>query len=212
MYRAHEQKNPVWAAMLRFENDQLSAVIDYGNTFLGICDEKSLFLVAFTKVPYFGDAPSLVAVCFYNESEAVARPFYDVLFDLNATVLKMGEIPYSAMNAYLNDSLYHGLRRSMKGSAFMLPLSLDTAKTIHDEFTNFVFDHKDADTSTALIEYYPYKNLIKTPQTATAFANRGAYGNLVFVITWTKEELDNVCREKVKLYLGDIFNACTPER
>ncbi|PVH87648.1 FAD-binding domain-containing protein [Cadophora sp. DSE1049] len=198
VYRAHEQKDPVWAAMLRFENDQLAAVIDYGNKFLDICDEKSLLLVAFTKVPGFGDAPSLVAVCFYNGREAVGRSFYDVLFQLNPSVLKVGEIPYAAMNAYLNDSLYHGLRRSMKGSAFMVPLNFGTVKTIHEEFTDFVFDHTDADMSTALIEYYPFKNLIKTPQTATAFANRGAYGNLVFVITWTKEELDDICRGKAR--------------
>ncbi|KAK0120023.1 hypothetical protein ONS95_011438 [Cadophora gregata] len=110
----------------------------------------------------------------------------------------MGEMPYSAMNAYMNDSLSHGFRRSMKGSAFMVPLNFSTVKTILDEFTDFVSDHKDADTSTALIEYYPFKNPIKIPQTATAFSNRGAYGNLVFVMTWTNEELDDVCRGKAR--------------
>ncbi|KAK0121056.1 hypothetical protein ONS96_011240 [Cadophora gregata f. sp. sojae] len=80
VYRAHEQKDPVWAAMLRFENDQLPAVIDYGNEFLDICDEKALFLVAFSKVPAFGDTPSLLAVCFYNGREAVGKSFYDFLF------------------------------------------------------------------------------------------------------------------------------------
>ncbi len=35
--------------------------------------------------------------------------------------------------------------------------------------------------------------MIKVPQTATAFANRGAYGNLLFIVTWTKEN-DEECR------------------
>lgn len=199
IYMAHDQKHPVWAAMLRFEDHQLPALIDYGNNFMEICNEKSLFLVAFTPVPNFGEAPSLIAILFYNGQEDVAKSFYDIPLQMESTVLKMGEIPYPAMNAYLNDSLGHGLRRSMKGSAFMFPLKLDTVKTLHEEFTEFVSDNKDAAMSTALIEYYPYKNLIKVQQTDTAFANRGAYGNLLYVMTWTEEKLDDVCRGKVSI-------------
>ncbi|KAH7410825.1 hypothetical protein BKA64DRAFT_364711 [Cadophora sp. MPI-SDFR-AT-0126] len=203
-YRAHEQKDPVWAALLRFENDQLPAVIDFGNRFLEIGDERTLLLVAFAKVPDFGDIPSIVAVCFYKGQEAMGKSFYDDLFHLNPTVLKMGAIPYSAMNAYQNDIVHHGLRRSMKGSAFMVPLSLGRIKAIQEEFIEFVSDQKDADMSAALIEYYPFKNLIRIPQTATAFANRGAYSNLVFIITWTKEELDDICRGKARRWTSMV--------
>ncbi|KAH7346451.1 hypothetical protein BKA65DRAFT_585451 [Rhexocercosporidium sp. MPI-PUGE-AT-0058] len=204
LYKAHEQKNPVWTAMLRFEDHQLPAVIDYGNKFMEMGEEKSLFFVTFNKVPDFGERPSLIAVAFYNGPEVVARPFYDDLFKLNPTILIMSEMLYSAMNALMNENLYHGLRRSMKGSAFTFPLKLATVTTIHEEFTDFVVSHKDADMSLVLIEYYPYANLIRVPQTATAFANRGAYGNLLYIMTWTKPELDDVCRSKVRLLTAQV--------
>ncbi|KAH9214088.1 hypothetical protein DL95DRAFT_389765, partial [Leptodontidium sp. 2 PMI_412] len=204
VYRAHEQKDPVWAAMLRFEDHQLLGVVEYGNRYLEIGEEKTLLLVAFAKVPEFGEAPSLIAVLFYNGPEDVARSFYDALFQLNPAILIMSEMPYSAMNGLMNENLYHGLRRSMKGSAFTIPLELATVKKIHEDFTDFVFNHKDADLSTVVIEFYPYANMIRIPQTATAFANRGAYGNLLYIMTWTKPELDEICRGKARLWTAQV--------
>ncbi|CZS96649.1 related to 6-hydroxy-D-nicotine oxidase [Rhynchosporium graminicola] len=204
VYRAHDQKGPVWAAMLRLDIHHLPAMVVYGNQFLEICEEKSMMFTGFVKIPGFGNGPSLMSILFYNGPEDAAKSFYADVLKLDSTVLKMGEVPFSAMNTYLNDSMAHDLRRSVKGSVYMPPMELSSIETIYRELNEFALEYQDASMSGVLIEYIPFKNVIKVPQTATAFANRGAYANVAFVMTWTKEELDDICRGKARLWASRL--------
>lgn len=53
----------------------------------------------------------------------------------------------------------------------------------------------DAALSVILLEYVSYHKILEVPQEAMAFANRGAYGNLLFGPGWTNPENDKACRE-----------------
>jgi hypothetical protein len=64
--------------------------------------------------------------------------------------------------------------------------------------------------SMAVFEYTPYDKITEVPQTATAFANRGAYGNMLFAMGWTKEEHDNEIRE-CKLNIRSCFGDSVEE-
>ena len=52
----------------------------------------------------------------------------------------------------------------------------------------------DAIHSIVLWEFIPFGKILAVPQTATSFANRGAYGNLLFGAGWTDPKLDEACR------------------
>jgi hypothetical protein len=46
-----------------------------------------------------------------------------------------------------------------------------------------------------LWEFVPFGKILEVAQTATSFANRGAYGNLLFGPGWTSPDLDGICRD-----------------
>jgi hypothetical protein len=64
--------------------------------------------------------------------------------------------------------------------------------------------------SMAVFEFTPYSKIIEAPQAATAFANRGAYGNMLFAMGWTEQEHDNEIRE-CKLNVRCWFGASGEE-
>lgn len=42
----------------------------------------------------------------------------------------------------------------------------------------------DASASMVIFEFFPFEKIISVPQNATAFANRGAYNNMLFAMGW----------------------------
>jgi hypothetical protein len=99
------------------------------------------------------------------------------------------------MNSLFNADFMAGHRRSMKGSAFIAPLDLKFAQRCLQEFGEFLQKTPDALMSIMVFEFFPFKKIIQVPQTDTAFANRGAYGNMLWIMGWTKEEHDEECRQ-----------------
>jgi hypothetical protein len=94
--------------------------------------------------------------------------------------------PYSSMNTLFNDDLRAGHRRSMKGSAFIAPLDIKFARKCLLDFRNLIEQTPDAFMSIMVFEFLPFKKIISVSQTDTAFANRGAYGNVLWIMGWTK--------------------------
>lgn len=72
----------------------------------------------------------------------------------------------------------------MKGSAFLAPLKLSLAQAIFSDFSSLIKDNPDAAMSIVLFDFFPFHKLLSVPQNATAFANRGAYGNITFAPGW----------------------------
>lgn len=99
------------------------------------------------------------------------------------------------MNSLLNDGLKAGLRRSSKGSAFISPMDLKFAKGYFQDFASFIEKNPDANRSITLFEYFPHHKITGVNHDDTSFANRGAYGNMLWVMGWTKEENDQTCRQ-----------------
>jgi hypothetical protein len=83
----------------------------------------------------------------------------------------------------------------MKGSSFLAPLDAAFAESIFSDLEAFITRIPDAGMSVALFEFVPFCKFISIPQNATAFANRGAYGNLMFGPCWNDPAHDEECRE-----------------
>ena len=83
----------------------------------------------------------------------------------------------------------------MKGSAFLAPLTLDFAESLFADFEAFITRLPDAGMTVVLFEFVSFHKLLSIPQQSTSFANRGAYGNLMFGPGWNDPANDETCRE-----------------
>ncbi len=193
-YKAHEQKNPIWGGMLVFPRTELTNVVNFANTVFDVSNRDALILMGFCAPPPML-VPAVLTVLFYNGEEKEAKSFFKPLLDLNPLTNMTSSMAYAAVNAMLNDSMQAGIRRLMKGSAFLNPLDPTYAAGIFEDFVAFVEKVPDAGQTMVLWEFVNYHKLLEVPQEATAFANRGAYGNVLFAPGWTKPAHDSEIRE-----------------
>ena len=194
-FRAHEQKNTVWGGMLIWSPAQLKDVIAFANTVIGDKSGNALMLLGFGAPPP-AHVPTILSAVFYNGSEEEAKKFYGPLISIGPLLNMTSVMPYVAANTMLNPTMVHGLRRTTKGSAFMAPLDLEFALEIFADFEAFLKQVPDAIHTIILWEFIPFSKILEIPNTAAAFANRGAYGNLLFGPGgWTDPAKDLVGRE-----------------
>jgi hypothetical protein len=193
-YRAYDQKNTVWGGMLIFPKPQLDKCVEFANWTMEVQSGKHTLILGFGAPPP-AFQPVILAVVYYNGTESEAKEFYKPLLDLRPLADMTSVMPYEKVNTMLNDGLAAGFRRTMKGSAFMAPLSTTFAQSLFDDYEKFLKDVPDAALSVILLEYVSYHKILEVPQEAMAFANRGAYGNLLFGPGWTNPENDKACRE-----------------
>ncbi|KAM3077153.1 hypothetical protein ACMFMF_005067 [Clarireedia jacksonii] len=193
-YRLHEQPNRVWGGMLVFPREKLGPIVEFANTVVDPKVENALLLLGFgAPPPHF--APAVMLPMFYNGTEAEAKAFYTPLFELGPLADMTAEMDYVQINGILNEAMRHGLRRSMKGAVFMAPLNLAYAEEIFTDFEAFMKEVPGAKHTMVVFEFIPYGKVLKVGQQETAFANRGAYGNLMFGPGWESKEDDDRCRQ-----------------
>ncbi|KAE8443504.1 hypothetical protein EG329_001816 [Mollisiaceae sp. DMI_Dod_QoI] len=216
LFQAFEQKNPVWEGMMIFPPTKLKEVFEISN-FLTESDEgRAAHVVGFVSPP--PDFRAVVAVVvFWDGGEGEGRAFYGRLLELGPVVDTMAVMPYEKLNGMVNELMPFGFRRSMKGSvcsplrstpnmimilttslipqACLIPIDPTFAETVFQDYVQFKADVPDAAGSSVLFECLSPRKLIQVPQTATSFANRGYYFNVLFSTTWTKKETDEAGRE-----------------
>lgn len=194
VYQAYEQKEPISGALLVFPKTQIHEVLAFGNTLLTEKNGKAFMPAAFAAPPP-ALQPALIAVVFYNGTEEQGREYYEPILKLGPLADMTAVVPFPRMNEMLNGPMFHGVRRSMKGSAFLGPLDTKFAEEIFEDYEAFITRVPDAIMTLVAWEFMPYNKILEVPQTATAFANRGAYGNLLFGPGWTDPKNDDACRE-----------------
>lgn len=192
-FQGHEQRDPIWGGTMVFPPNQLHAVIDFSNQLMETTNGQSAVMIAFASPPPTKQ-PSVITVVFHNGPEDEAKKTFEPLISLGPIVNKTSMMPYKAANTMLNGVAGHGGRKSQQGAVFIPPLDPKLAETIFNDCASFVKSEPGAAKSMILLEYHPFKKLMEAKQTDTAFANRGAYCNIVVVPNWVGQELDNTCR------------------
>lgn len=193
-YRLHPQPHRVWGGILVFPREKLESIVTFTNTTTTLAEERAFLLLAFAAPPPTFE-PSILIPLFYNGSEQEARAYYKSLFDLQPLADTTKEIDYVEANSMMNEPMAHGLRRNMKGAAYMLPLSYSYAAHMFSQTEKFIRETPDAKHTMTVFEYIPFGKILQVGQQETAFANRGAYGNLLFGPGWENPETDKECRE-----------------
>ncbi|APA13723.1 hypothetical protein sscle_11g084930 [Sclerotinia sclerotiorum 1980 UF-70] len=193
-YRLHPQPNRVWGGLLIFPREKLEAIVSFANTIMTLVEERAFLLLGIAAPPP-AFQPAILIPVFYNGTEAEGRAYYKALLDLEPIANTTKEMDYVEVNSMINEPMVHGFRRNMKGAACMLPLTYPFAAEIFSETEKFFNETPDAKHTLVVFEYVPFGKILQVGQQDTAFANRGAYGNLLLGAGWEQEETDQKCRE-----------------
>jgi hypothetical protein len=193
VFKAHEQKNPIWAGLIILAPPVLTKVIEFANRQMETHTGKHGMILGFgCPPPAF--QPVLIAGVFYNGTESEGKKFFAPLLELSPLADHTGIMPYPSLNTMVNAIATHGDRKTWKGSAFLYPLDPKVAEETFNDFVAFVQKVPDAVQSFVIFEYFGTEQITKIPPTATAYANRGAYCNVLIGPRWVDQANDIICR------------------
>ncbi|KAI9651264.1 hypothetical protein NHQ30_001302 [Ciborinia camelliae] len=191
--RAYKQENLVFAGMLGFTPDKLSAVLECANHVGEVSKGEATIMVGFiTPKP---DQACVMAVVFYNGPEESAKTLFEPILKLDTLLNTTAMIPYAASNALHNPFISVRGRKVMKGSTFTTPVDFSFMESMFQDYESFIHRIPDAQKTLVLWEFVSPHKILTVPQNATSYANRGLYDNLVIATVWTNPELDAACRD-----------------
>ncbi|KAI6715642.1 FAD binding oxidoreductase [Diplocarpon mali] len=168
-YQAHEQ-GPVWGGILVFLRENPDALTQFASKLVIHKSGKSdVCWICGTSCSSTDPPNHCVLQRHRGRSEEVLqappqpRPF------VNNTAL----ITYPKINKLLNGPTFHGIGRTMEGSAFLAPLDTRFAGSVFDDYVDFITKTLNAVFSAVLREFIPFGKILEVSQIATSFANRG---------------------------------------
>ncbi|KAL3479580.1 hypothetical protein BJX99DRAFT_66208 [Aspergillus californicus] len=189
-FRAHEQKDPVYAGIVAYTPDKVESVINILNTLLlDNPDPRSGAICIFAQPPG-APVPMVNVLVFYNGTKKEGETRFADLLALEPVVNMIDMIPYSQVNALQNPMATYGDRKSFKGVFFNPPLEPAVAKSLLSDFTAKVQSDSDLAASAILLEFYDMTKTLEVPRSATAFASRGSTQNGIITLRWTDESKD----------------------
>jgi FAD binding domain len=202
--QAFDQAPEVWAGMLLYPATPENIVkvteginAAYAPDATGKARVKGLGCGGFgfaSPPPAEGALMVLVPIIWFGAPEE-GREVYKELFDAGPVVNTVAMVPYPQINTMLAPP--YGLRASMKGAAFRLPLRPDFTQQMFDEFEKFMKSSEDVGISLLLWELVDAFKLNEL--SAGSFANRGMHMNGMICPIWTKPENDDQCRQWARM-------------
>ncbi|KIX99948.1 uncharacterized protein Z520_04586 [Fonsecaea multimorphosa CBS 102226] len=148
--------------------------------------------IAFARPPPAEGKVMLLAVIIYFGGEAEAREKYKALYDIGPVVDTTAMVSYPVINTVLAPPI--GLRASMKGTSFTMPIRAGFVEEVLSEYTKFTDANDDTGISLVLWEVYD-PNQVVAHDDVGSFANRGWHLNGMICPIWTKETNDQECRQ-----------------
>ena len=197
-FRAHRQRETVFAGQLGFIPPQLPQIVEYINNGYLKTSAKTSITVVFAVAPPPIAQPCIVAALFHNGSEEEAREVFKPLFDLQPVMNMTSMMPYSSVNSMLNPVTGHGGRKSMKGAPFVSPMRPAFAHELFAEFTRFVTETPDMAESLVILECRHHDKICEVSNSATAFAGRGEENIAVLLSKGRDPANDALGRQQVR--------------
>lgn len=203
VYRAHEQKNSVFAGLMAFTPDKLPKVVDFVNWLHenSGADQGVIWGFGGMKPDM---KPLVIAAIFYNGTQEDGERFFAPLLQLGPIVDHTHQMPYCEVNSILNRAAEFGGRNSFSSGNFQLPVGVEEIENIYRDFASFVAGHPGSGESLLLFEVFPNEKILQTPNEAMAFANRGDFYNIITVFKYYDSALDGSVRENSKMLTEKI--------
>ncbi|KAE8386654.1 hypothetical protein BDV23DRAFT_187058 [Aspergillus alliaceus] len=189
VFKAYPQKNPVFGGLLYFTADRLAKILDFANHFEERATGHEGLFFGFTAPPLM-QATVIFAVVFYNGPRPEAERFFAPILSQGPVLNDTRMMPYPEINMMMNKAAEFGGRKRLGGTSVTLPLDVKYMEELYRDFDNIMKTFPLASESIVVFELLPYTELIKVPNDATAFANRGRYYNAGLIFCWHNPELD----------------------
>ncbi|KAI4263249.1 MAG: hypothetical protein L6R42_001603 [Xanthoria sp. 1 TBL-2021] len=193
-YRAHQQREPVWAGMAVFPLDKLAPIVKFANDFAHSANPDASFNFGFTTPPH-APGPMLVTLGFYNGLGKDGKRIFAPLFEAGPAFQNFGPMPYCKVNALLEESAGHGGRKVIGGAACAIPFAPEFYEEIKQDLLSFIEEVPAAKESLLVFELVHHGKVQEVDGSATAFANRGPYYNAVCMTKWNDPNDDGKCRD-----------------
>lgn len=130
-------------------------------------------------------------VVIWNGDAESGQKAWQPLFDIGPLMSTMETKSYTYANQFLAPP--PGLRSSMKGSAFHLPISVPFIMDVYDTYSTFY--KSDPDVAGSLLMYELYDPYATMSSNKGSFANRGSHMNALICPIWTDPGKDTSCRQ-----------------
>jgi len=141
--------------------------------------------------PAEGQIMTFVSIVFAGTEEEGKEAWKD-LFEIGPRMSTMAMQPYPVANKFLAPPV--GLRSSMKGSSFKMPLRTEFVLDVQKMYTDF-FTADPQERGITLLMYELYDSWKTTQSTKGSFANRGTHMNALICPIWHHAEKDAECRQ-----------------
>jgi len=159
---------------------------------------KAMSLLGFAKPPPAGGQTMILMNAVVDGSEEEGKALLQPFFDIGPAVNMMRMDAYPECNKLVPAMI--GMRSSMKGAAFEMPIREQFVLDIQARYEEFTASCEDAAASVVAWELY---DAVKVAQgTEGSFANRGYHLNSLVMPMWSKAENDQVCRQ----FARDVSN------
>lgn len=193
-FRLYDQKNSVWSGQMVFSaGEHLEAIVNFANEIVAAGNPDVGMLMGITA-PLFVPGLAIVVTAFYNGVQEEGEAIFAPLLRLCPIKNTCAQRPYCTMNGIMNHAVEYGGRKHSKGASFVLPLRPAFVRELTEEL---VFLHEEIPStrrSILLFEFYHNAEIVRTPHTATSFANRGWHQNALIAPYWENEKDDERCR------------------
>jgi hypothetical protein len=141
---------------------------------------RTMTLIGVVKPPAAGGQTMILVLVSCDTDEAIGRELYKDFLEIGPVVNTLDKGPYPKVNQQVPST--SGMRSSMKGAAFVLPLREEFVHSILATYEEFTASCGDDPCVVAKCDN-------------GCFASRGLHLNSVIMPTWTKEENDQHCRQ-----------------
>jgi FAD/FMN-containing dehydrogenase len=152
---------------------------------------RTMTLIGVVKPPAAGGQTMILVLVSCDTDEAIGRELYKDFLEIGPVVNTLDKGPYPKVNQQVPST--SGMRSSMKGAAFVLPLREEFVHSILATYEEFTASCGDAQES--LVAWELYDPCVVAKCDNGCFASRGLHLNSVIMPTWTKEENDQHCRQ-----------------
>lgn len=208
VFNAFEQGN-VWAGLLIFPPtpDNIHKVVAACND-IYMPDQSGKTKVAghgaggiaiARPPPAAGQVVLLVPIVYFG-TEQEAKDVYKALYGLGPVMDTTAYVPYPTINTLLAPPI--GLRASMKGASYELPVRPGFVEEVLAEYNTFTAGNDD--TANSLIYWEMYDPAKVVASETGSFANRGWHLNAMICPLWTAEANDASCRQWAR-HLNEAF-------
>ncbi|RVX67729.1 hypothetical protein B0A52_07852 [Exophiala mesophila] len=128
----------------------------------------------------------------YFGTEEQGKEMFKSLYEIGPVADTTAVVPYPTVNTLLAPPI--GMRASMKGAAYAMPIRPEYVNEMVGEFVQFTDGNDDAKGSILMWELYDAAKVVQF-QDNGSFANRGWHLNGLILPMWTKEENDMTFRQ-----------------